>query len=135
MVYTGLLVAVTTLFLALVLTRSPLQMDVLRDRNALYREAGRGLIENVYTLRIINKDTADHEVRLSASGVPGLVLEHDEGTLVVPAASVLSLAARIRRDPDKRARRSVPVEFQMRAVDDPDAVYNTDARFLGPEKR
>jgi|TARA_B100001964_G_C14131435_1_gene553072 polyferredoxin len=38
-----------------IFTRNPVSLDVIRDRNALYRETGEGLIENVYTLRVINK--------------------------------------------------------------------------------
>jgi len=34
---------------------SPLEVDIIRDRNSLYRETNDGLIENVYTLKILNK--------------------------------------------------------------------------------
>ena len=39
-------------------TRDPLSLDVIRDRNAFYRETLDGMIEKVYTLKIINKGGA-----------------------------------------------------------------------------
>ncbi len=33
----------------------PMGLDILRDRNQLFRENSEGLIENTYTLRILNK--------------------------------------------------------------------------------
>ena len=36
--------------------RAPFDLDVLRDRNTLYRELDDGRIENVFSVRIINKD-------------------------------------------------------------------------------
>ena len=36
-------------------TRSDLIVEALRDRNALYRETADGLVENAYTLKLVNK--------------------------------------------------------------------------------
>ena len=44
--------------------RPPVILDVLRDRNALYRDAGRLGIENSYTLRIVNKQNTPHTYEL-----------------------------------------------------------------------
>ena len=35
--------------------RKPVVMDIVRDRGALFRETDEGLIENTYTLKVINK--------------------------------------------------------------------------------
>jgi len=57
--------------------RVPLELDIIRDRNALYRETEEGLIENVYTLKLINMDEIKHEYNLSAIGIEGMVLIPD----------------------------------------------------------
>ena len=36
--------------------RTPIILDVIRDRNTLYRESPDNMIENIYTLKIINQD-------------------------------------------------------------------------------
>src|SRR3546814_6815553 len=55
LVYTALLVALVTAWAWGVTTRSPLIVDVLRDRNALYRSGSDGRIENGYTVKLVNK--------------------------------------------------------------------------------
>src|SRR5690242_6059073 len=45
--------------------RSPLIAEVLRDRNALYREAADDRIENTYTLKLVNKDVVPRAFRIS----------------------------------------------------------------------
>ena len=55
LIYGGLLATLITGFIVTLALRSPVSLDVIRDRNALYRESRPGYIENVYTLRIINK--------------------------------------------------------------------------------
>ena len=63
----GLALMVLTLLLVLdILFRVPLEFDVIRDRNTLYRENQEGFIENVYTLRIINKSQLPQTYTLSA---------------------------------------------------------------------
>ncbi len=48
---------------------SPLRIDVIRDRNQLYRENLDGFIENTFTLKILNKTEQAHEYQLSATGL------------------------------------------------------------------
>ena len=58
--------------------RNVVAVDVLRDRNALFRELPGGLIENVYNVKIMNKDAAEHEFTISATGLPGLQVDYGD---------------------------------------------------------
>jgi polyferredoxin len=51
LVYATLLVALCIGFFVTLANRPMLHVDVIRDRNALYRELVDGQIENVYTLK------------------------------------------------------------------------------------
>src|SRR3546814_619490 len=75
LVYTALLVALVTAWAWGVTTRSPLIVDVLRDRNALYRSGSDGRIENGYTVKLVNKvaDARSFTIEI-ASKTPGIVL-------------------------------------------------------------
>jgi cytochrome c oxidase accessory protein FixG len=53
-------------------TRIPLQLDVIRDRGQLYIERDDGSIENGYTLNIMNMDNDEHRYRVSVSGMKGI---------------------------------------------------------------
>ena len=60
-IYAALLGALLFAFAWGVGHRQPLIVDVLHDRNALYRETSGGGIENGYTLKLVNKtDQAQH---------------------------------------------------------------------------
>jgi len=50
-------------------TRVPMEMQVLRDRSALYIKGEGGVIRNVYTLRVTNMDIDDHKFKVSATGL------------------------------------------------------------------
>ena len=54
--------------------RSLVGFDVSKDR-VLYRENAEGRIENVYSLKIMNKDQRDHTYVLDAAGLPDLKLQ------------------------------------------------------------
>lgn len=60
-------------FLWQLASRVPLELNIERDRNALYRETDEGLIENTYTLQIVNKSQEPGQYSISIAG-----LEHYE---------------------------------------------------------
>jgi len=61
MVYGVLLLVIISGTLWGMTHRVPLRADLIRDRNALYRELPGDLIENVYTLKITNMDDSPHQ--------------------------------------------------------------------------
>ncbi|MFO1436231.1 MAG: cytochrome c oxidase accessory protein CcoG [Gammaproteobacteria bacterium] len=113
-------------------TRVPLKIDVMRDRNQLYREMNDGMIENVYALNVINMDEHPHVYSLSVSGIDGLKVDMDSPTISVDASTVKKFVLRLRADPAALKARSSHVKFELRATDAPNLVDDEDARFLGP---
>ncbi|HEX9583798.1 MAG TPA: cytochrome c oxidase accessory protein CcoG [Gammaproteobacteria bacterium] len=134
-VYAAILVGLLALLGASLALRTPLGLDVIRDRNALYRETAEGLVENVYTLKIINMDDAPHRFRVSARGIDGLELLPRRGPVEVGAGEVGSLVARLPVDPYVLEKASTRVVFSIEAVDDPALSADTEGRFLGPAGR
>ncbi len=131
-VYASLLALLSAGVMTSVLMRTPLALDVLRDRNALYRETPEGYVENVYTLKLINMDGREHAYRLDIAGLPGAALVLGRDDIRVPAGEVLSLPARVRIDPYDLQGASSSVTFVLKAEDDPDLVVHEEARFIGP---
>ena len=76
-------------------TRVPLRVDVLRDRGALAREAGPGMIENVYRVQIMNTDERARRYTIEASGLHGLRVVGVHQPIEVSAASTRLLALRL----------------------------------------
>jgi cytochrome c oxidase accessory protein FixG len=67
--------------------RMPLKVDVVRDRAALARLVPGGKLENVYRLQVMNATEQAQRLRVSAAGLPGLVLASDAEVDVAPAQS------------------------------------------------
>ena len=130
-VYGTLLAALIVGFFVSISLRTPIGLDVMRDRNALYRTLPDGSIENVYLLRILNKDTAAHRYALTASGMPGITIETDQLEHAVAPGEVFSLAARV-RVPAGVATGSHEIRLEVAAVDAGGLRAARDARFLGP---
>jgi len=137
-VYGVLLAALVVGFFVSISLRTPVGLDVMRDRNALYRTLPDGSIENVYLLRILNKDTQPHVYVLGASGLPGISLEAGEtggtGGRVrheVGPGEVYSLPVRV-RVPRDEATGSHEILFEVAAEDGPRLKASREARFLGP---
>ncbi|MGD2056376.1 MAG: cytochrome c oxidase accessory protein CcoG, partial [Gammaproteobacteria bacterium] len=63
LIYATILLTIMSVFAYSFGQRSPLGLDVIRDRNRLYRETDEGKIENVYVLKILNMDDKAHAFR------------------------------------------------------------------------
>lgn len=72
LIYSALLCVIAVGLAVALLTRTTLRVDVMRDRGALGREVPGGFIENVYRLQVINTDEAPLQLRIGASGLPGM---------------------------------------------------------------
>ena len=74
-IYTFVLLAIVSVFVGTLLTRTPLKMDVIRDRGSMGREIEDGMIENVYRLQIMNTEETAHRYRISVSGIDGIATD------------------------------------------------------------
>ena len=96
--------------------RTELIADVLRDRNALYREVGDGRVENSYTLKLVNKGGQENRYRITLqTSTPGIVLGEGELTTQVDAEQVLSLPLRVTAPDSIRGRHEVV--FHIESLD------------------
>ena len=131
LIYATVMLVFIGLFAYTVVQRIPLELDVIRDRNQLYRET-QGLIENVYTLKIINMDAADHYYALSVSGIQNVTLETRNDRIFVASGAVYDLPVQVRADAADLAARSSDIFFSLTAVEDGKLSITEKARFLGP---
>jgi len=133
--YIVLLVAMTAGLVYAISQRMPLELDIIRDRNSLYRETPEGLVENVYTLKLINMAEQTHHYRLQVTGLEGMQLVMANERIEVPPAQVLSLPVSVRLDPAVLERTANEIEFTLTAEEDPALTVTETARFLGPVVR
>jgi len=131
LIYATLLLGLLTGFLYTITHRNFVAVDVLRDRNALYRERPDGAIENVYNVKILNKDGAAHEFRVVGSGLPGLVLDYAGPTVWVGPGEVQAVPVRI-RVPRGALAGGADIEVGIEAADRPELKASGKARFIAP---
>ncbi|VAW50630.1 Type cbb3 cytochrome oxidase biogenesis protein CcoG, involved in Cu oxidation [hydrothermal vent metagenome] len=134
-IYALILLGITAGAFYSILTRTPIAMDVIRDRNSLYRETNEGLIENVYIIKLLNMDKDDHEYTLVAEGIPDLVLKKDSAEIFVESGEVVELPVRVQVDAYNLEQRSNKITFTLTAVNNDELVVIEEARFLGPAFR
>ena len=130
--YTILLLALTVGLFYAISQRTPLELDIIRDRNTLYRETANGLVENVYTLKVVNMDEQTHRYSLTVSGLDGLELVNATPVIEVSGGEVLTLPVSVRVDPIALKRTANEIEFTISAQDNAELTSIETARFLGP---
>jgi cytochrome c oxidase accessory protein FixG len=132
LIYGTILSLISIGFFVALFTRVPLELDVIRDRNALYREARPGFVENVYLLRVINKSDAAHAYTIEIDGLPTISLETDPDQIEVGAGEVATIAARVEIEDGIVASGGHDVEFTLTAVDLPELSTTETGRFIAP---
>ncbi len=129
-VYALLLLTLTAGVLWSVNHRVLLRADLLRDRNALYRELPGDIIENVYTLKMINMDRKTHRYQIQ-------VMDNDDMTLFIspePSLEPEQVGNFILRmqTPASTGRGSMQIKMKFSTLDEPVIERIVSARFLLP---
>ena len=131
LVYSAILAAVTIALFAHMLTRVPLKVDVIRDRGSLGREVEDGMIENVYSLQIINTAEVGRRYRLTVSGIESARISSDS-EVDVPRAEARLLPVRVRINGGAARPGTSKLMFQIEAVDDRAVVVREKSTFFVP---
>ena len=113
--------------------RGSVALDIIRDRNTLFRDSGDGNIENLYRLRIINKDVRAHVFNISIEGLDKAKLEMDTSIPPIPSGEIHDKIVRIKIDPSElNGTRSTKFGIRITAEDDENASTVEETRYLGP---
>ncbi len=131
--YAIALLAMMAVFAWAVASRSLVELDVLKDR-VLYRENEEGRIENVYTLKIMNKAQQPVTYLIEADGLDGLVYE-GKREIKALAGEVLALPVELSIDPEKLPSSTNEIMFRIRSADDESIHNDAASRFIGPSVR
>lgn len=132
LVYTGLLGLIVIAFFTTLAMRTPLKMDVIRDRGAMGREIDDGMIENVYRLQVMNTSEQAHTFRIGVSGIDSIRLE-TPAEVRIEGASTRAVPVLVRIDHATGKRGSNPIAFTLEALDDPALRVEEKAVFLVPK--
>lgn len=132
--YSALIVVMLGLFTFVLDHREAAHLTVIRDRNRLYRERWDGEVENVYTLRIQNREAEARRYRVRVeSELP--VAYDGPGLIEVAAGALQSVPVRLTLDGEHAAEASTSdVHFKLEAADDESLVIDEPTRFYLPTR-
>ena len=116
LIYTALLWSLIGVVGLSLWLRTPLHVDVERDRSSLARIVEGGRIENVYRLQVMNASEAVDHVHIRVSGIEGLTLASDTD-FVVDKAQSRWVPVRVQLPYDGAPPGSHPITFEITEPD------------------
>ncbi len=127
-----LLVMIAALVVALV-QRPMVSLDVTKDRG-MFRENSQGLIENIYSLKVINKTQQRQDYRLELVEAEGFQLQGKTGISLAPG-EIVDVPVSVALLADKPASSSQTLRFKVTDVDEPWVYSEAESRFVAPLNR
>ncbi len=131
LVYTAILAAIVTAMLLSLSLRTPFKVNVVRDRGVMARIVAAGKIENVYQLQVMNATESPQRYRITASGLPGLVLG-SENVVMVASTQSRRVAVRVQLPFEAAPAGTHPIQFEIESLDAPGRVIEASI-FLIPK--
>jgi polyferredoxin len=128
-IYGALLTVICAAFVTGLYLRSPLKVDVIRDRGTIMRETREGLVENVYRLQIMNIDEKPHRFAITASGIEGISVVAKQ-PVEIAAAHGEAVPIALRVDPARAGAGSHPITISVQDIDRPDVRADERSRFI-----
>ena len=122
--YAALLTLIGGIMLFQLLTRSDIDINVLRDRNPLFTRLADGGIRNGFTFKVLNKAHAQRTFTIAAEGVDGLALtvvgsdsaEQPMATVSVDPDRVQTFRLLVTSPPGALKAESAPIRFVLTDV-------------------
>jgi cytochrome c oxidase accessory protein FixG len=115
LVYSGILGVITLAVFVSLFLRTPLKVDVIRDRGALARMVEQGRIENVFRLQIMNATEASQRYVIDVQGLDGIGIASETEVDVLPT-EVRSAAVRVQIPPNAAPSGSHQIQFTIRST-------------------
>jgi len=127
-----LLVMIAALVVALI-ERPMVSLDVTKDRG-MFRENSQGLIENIYSLKVINKTQQRQDYRLELVDAEGFQLQGKTQVSLAPG-EIVDVPVSVALLADTPASSSQTIRFKVTDVDEPWIYTAADSRFVAPLNR
>lgn len=125
--YGSVLLVMIALFFVQVSAVDPAGLSVLRDRNQLFRVNSDGLVENTYTLKVINKTQQEQQYTLSVSGLENATW-YGRQTISVEPGEVYNLPISLGADPEQLSSPVSTIQFIL--SDSNDFSTEVESRFI-----
>ena len=130
--YAGILAGLIALFLFLVFTRAAVETTMLRAPGALFQQTPEGKIQNLYTIKVINKTSHDLPVELKLENIPGTVRLMGASPFNVPKEKLAQTSVLIELDP--AALTGASTKLKLGIYSNGKRLETVTTGFVGPRK-
>jgi polyferredoxin len=127
-----LLVMIIALVVAL-MERPMVSLDVSKDRG-LFRENSQGQIENIYSLKVINKTQQRQDYRLALVDGDGFQL-HGKTELSLAPGEIVDVPVSVAMTTQRPGSSSQGISFKVVDSDEPGVFSEAKSRFVAPMNR
>ncbi len=129
--YAAALSVMIIAFTFVLISRVPMELDIIRDRGALHRMTPDGLIQNSYLLKIANMTDQPETFEVVVSGMDGLEFRTPQ-TVIVPAEDSASLPTLLVLPPELNQLPTNKIEFSVTSISNSRLTATEESRFFGP---
>jgi len=105
---------------------------LLRAPGALFQQTAEGRIQNLYTIKVINKTSRDLPVELKLENVPGTVRLMGAGLFIVPKANLAQTSVLI--ELDSAALAGPNTKLKLGIYSNGQRLETVSTSFAGPRK-
>jgi len=102
-------------------SRVPLETSILRDRNALYRVNYLGVVENTYTLKVLNKTQQALHYSITVQGLEYSKLNLPKSLLIAPG-TMREIPVTLSVDGQRLDKRITDFSFNIQALEQPEVL-------------
>ncbi|TFY93114.1 cytochrome c oxidase accessory protein CcoG [Pseudomonas nabeulensis] len=131
--YSAVLLAMIAALVVALVQRPMVSLDVTKDRG-MFRENALGQIENIYSLKVINKTQQRQDYRVELVDADGFQLQGKTEISLAPG-EISDMPVSVALLADKPASSSQTLRFKVTDVDEPWVYSVSDSRFVAPLNR
>jgi len=129
--YTVMLLAMMIGLAYSLINRTPFELDIIRDRGALYTVTPNDTVENSYTLKVMNMTQQPQTYSLAIDGIT--VKETDlPNEIKLDINKLITIPVTIEADPENLAATKTNFEFVVTNQDGDVEVAREESRFIAP---
>ena len=108
-----------------------MNLDVLRDRNQLYRINNDGDVENTFILKVQNKTQQSAQYRLNVMGLPAGIQWYGPKNIEVAAGEIYTQPVSVAIAPESLSKAVTDITFTVSLADDADDIEaRAESRFF-----
>jgi cytochrome c oxidase accessory protein FixG len=131
LIYSTLLIIIVSAFFGTLILRTPVKLDVIRDRGSMGREVEDGMIENVYRLQIMNTAETTRRFKIKVTGIDSIKLATPD-EVVLEGTGSRALPVRVRVDHGMGRQGSNRIMFELQSLDEDHLTVKEKAVFIVP---